>query len=61
MPYYKVWVRLTGDYDCIEAENEDEAFVIASDDAMSGGCWESCVEEISDDEDVEWEYIEDGN
>lgn len=50
MPYYKVWVRLTGDHDCIEAENEDEAFVIASDDAMSGGNWESDVEEIEDED-----------
>lgn len=50
MAYYKVWVRLTGEYDDIEADNEDDAFVIASDYAMSGGDWEFDVEEIEDED-----------
>ena len=51
MPYYNVWVRLTGQYDDIEADNEDDAFLIASDYAMSGGDWDYKVEEILEDED----------
>ena len=40
---YRVWVRLEGEYDDIEADTPDEAFVIASDAAMSGGDWEYSV------------------
>lgn len=40
---YKVWVCLEAEYDDIEADSEDEAFLIASDAAMSGGSWEWTV------------------
>lgn len=36
---YKVWVKLEEEYDDIEAESEEEAFIIASDFAMEGGSW----------------------
>lgn len=45
---YKVWVRLEAEYDDIEADSEEEAFQIASDAAMSGGCWEWKVEEVGE-------------
>lgn len=41
---YKVWVCLEAEYDDIEADSEAEAFLIASDAAMSGGSWECRVE-----------------
>ena len=31
---YKVWVKLEGEYDDIEADSEEEAFLIASDAAI---------------------------
>lgn len=40
---YNVWVCLEGEYDDIEADNEEEAFQIASDAAMAGGSWEWTV------------------
>ena len=40
---YNVWVRLEVEYDNIEADSEEEAFIIASDAAMSGGSWEYVV------------------
>lgn len=40
---YRVWVRLECEYDDIEAESEEEAFLVASDAAMSGGSWEWSV------------------
>ena len=46
---YKVWVCLECEYDDIEADNEDEAFQIASDAAMSGGSWTWTVEEVKED------------
>lgn len=49
MKKYKVWVCLECEYDDIEAESEEEAFVIASDAAMSGGSWEWSVEELEDE------------
>lgn len=49
MPKYKVWVRLECEYDDIEAENESEAFMEASDCAMEGGSWEWIVEEVNDE------------
>ena len=55
MKRYKVWVQLSAEYDDIEAENEDEAFIIASDYAMGGGNWESYIEEIEEDSDEEVE------
>ena len=46
MRVYKVWVKLEEEYDDIEVDSEEEAFVIASDYAMSGGSWEYEVEEV---------------
>ncbi len=51
MPRYKVWVCLEAEYDDIEAENEEEAFLVASEDAMSGGSWDWTVKEVSKGED----------
>lgn len=48
MANYKVWVRLEAEYDDIEAENEEEAFIIASEFAMSGGDWQRTVEEVDE-------------
>ena len=48
MPKYKVWVRLECEYDDIEAEDEDDAFLQASDYAIGGGSWDWIVEEIED-------------
>lgn len=42
---YKVWVRLEAEYDDIEADSEEEAFLIASESAMSGGSWEWTAQE----------------
>lgn len=49
MSKYKVWLRLETEYDDIEADNEEEAFLIASEDAMGGCDWDYTVEEIRDD------------
>ena len=46
MPKYSVWVRLECEYDDIEAESEEEAFLIASDCAISGGSWEWNATEV---------------
>lgn len=48
MKKYKVWVRLECEYDDIEAEDEEDAFVQASDYAIYGGSWEWNIEEIED-------------
>lgn len=45
MKKYKVWVKLECEYDDIEAENENDAFIIASDFAMNGGSWDFTVKE----------------
>lgn len=45
---YKVWVCLECEYDDIEADSEDEAFLIASEAAMSGGSWDYTVEELEE-------------
>lgn len=50
MMKYKVRVCLEAEYDDIEAENEEEAFQIASDCAMEGGCWAYSVEEVEDED-----------
>ena len=50
MPRYRVWVCLECEYDDIEADNENDAFIIASDAAMGGGSWTWNVEEIEDDD-----------
>ena len=49
---YKVWVCLESEYDDIEANSEEEAFIIASEAAMSGGSWDFTVSEAEDDDDV---------
>lgn len=41
---YKVWVCLEAEYDDIEADSEDEAFLIASEAAMGGGDWSYRIE-----------------
>lgn len=51
MSLYNVYVRLEGNYSNIEAENEDEAFIIASDFAMEGGDWQYDIELVGDDTD----------
>ena len=51
MKRYRVKVWLEEEYDDIIAENEEDAFIQASDLAMSGGCWGQEVEEIEDVED----------
>lgn len=43
---YKVRVCLSEDYDDIEADTAEEAFIIASELAMSGGTWQYTVEQI---------------
>lgn len=50
MAKYRVWVCLEAEYNDIEADNEEEAFIEASDCAMSGGDWQYRVEKIDDDE-----------
>lgn len=40
---YKVWVCLENEFDDIEADSEEEAFLIASEAAMSGGSWDFVV------------------
>ena len=49
MKKYKVWVQLSEEYNNIEAENEEEAFIIASDYAMQGGVWDYEAEEIKEE------------
>lgn len=48
MKRYKVWVRLEEEYDDIIADSKEEAFIVASDAAISGGSWYYSVEEIED-------------
>lgn len=48
---YKVWVRLEAEYDDIEADNENEAFLIASEFAQDGASWDWTVEEQVDAQD----------
>lgn len=50
MAKYKVYVCLEAEYDDIEADSEEEAFIIASDDAMSGGDWAYDVTLLEDEE-----------
>ena len=51
MALYKVWVKLEEEYDDIEAESEEEAFIIASDAAMESGCWSREVELLEEETD----------
>ena len=47
---YKVWVCLEAEYDDIEADSEDEAFMIASEAAMGGGDWSYRIEKQEENE-----------
>ena len=60
MGRYRVWVRLEEEYDDIEAGSAEEAFIIASDAAMEGGCW-SHEEELIDGEQDDDESEEDND
>ena len=55
MSRYRVWVRLETEYDDVEADNEEEAFIIASDDAMAGACWQYDVELLEENEAEEYD------
>lgn len=46
MPKYNVWVCLECEYSDIEEENEEQAFLEASECAMGGGTWTWRVEEV---------------
>lgn len=46
MSIYKVWVRLENEYDDIEANSEEEAFLIASEAAMKDASWEFYAKKI---------------
>lgn len=50
MSRYRVWVRLEAEYDDIEADSEEQAFINASDDAMFGADWQYEVELLEEDE-----------
>lgn len=50
MALYKVWIKLEEEYDDIEADSEEEAFIIASDAAMQGGSWYKKIELIEDEQ-----------
>ena len=50
MAKYRVWVCLEAEYDDIEADNEEEAFIEASNCAMNGGDWQYAVTEINEEE-----------
>lgn len=50
MARFNVWVCLECEYDDIEAENEEETFLIASEAAMAGGSWDFQVKKAEDDE-----------
>ncbi len=49
MKKYRVWVRLEEEYDGIEAYRPEEAFIIASEAAMEGGCWQHKEEIVEED------------
>ena len=51
MAKYRVWARLEGTFDDIEADSEEEAFQIASDALIDGGSWDYKVERIEDEND----------
>ena len=46
MGVYRVRVILDVEYNDIEADSEEEAFILASDYAMSGGSWQYEIEEV---------------
>ena len=50
MAMWRVWVRLEAEYDDIEADTEEEAFLVASEAAMNGASWDYHVERIEEGE-----------
>ena len=50
MSRWKVWVRLECEYDDVEADSEEEAFLIASEDAMSGGSWDYSATPVEEED-----------
>ena len=48
MAIYKVWVRLENEFDDIEANSPEEAFIIASEAAINGSSWEFYTEKLED-------------
>lgn len=49
MKKYRVWVCLENEYDNIEAEDEEDAILQASESAIEDANWKWCVEEIEDE------------
>ena len=49
MNKYNVWVKLEGEYE-IEADSEEEAFILASYFAIQGGDWYKTVEPLTNRE-----------
>lgn len=49
MNKYNVWVKLEGEYE-IEADSEEEAFILASYFAIQGGDWYKTVEPLTNKE-----------
>ena len=49
MKKYRVRVSLKEETYTVDAENEEDAFIQASDLAMMGGCWDYEVEEVKED------------
>ena len=58
MAKYHVKVWLEAGYDDIEADSEEEAFVIASDCAMEGGNWGYDAELIEEDEEKDDDEVQ---
>ena len=46
---WNVWVCLEAEYDDIEADSEEDAFMAASEAAMSGGSWDFTAIPVDDD------------
>lgn len=49
MPKYRVWVCLENEYNDIEAEDEEEAVLQASECVIEDANWKWLVEEIEDE------------
>lgn len=49
MPKYRVWICLECEYDEIEAENEEEAILSASENVIEDANWKWFIEEIEDE------------
>lgn len=57
MNKYHVWVSLEAEYDDIEANNIEEAFIEASDAAMAGGSWHFTIGKVEGDDLVDCEHL----